>query len=270
MLHKIFVRTPPNSSLRSLGNLPIMSSKKRDYASLSTATLMKKKARYEKKRAVFVQRRIEKKGLDTAIGVGPVINTTNTNGNCFVLNLVRQGAGSWERIGRKIQLTSLRLKGSFLNDYTSQASTGNIPANYIRMVVVWDRQPSGGAIPTWDSVFSQTAQDGTESSNVMAQLAYDNMDRFQILRDVCVGFSPEATNTSGGSANLVQSVATFDEFINLKGKEVVFLGQSQPMTISDISTGGLYVYFRAKENIAATSLVYVNTPSWARLRYTDL
>jgi len=213
--------------------------------------------------------RIEKKGVDIAVGYGPVINTTTTNAGVFVLNLIQQGAGSWNRVGRKVQLQSIRIKSSCLNDYTAQASTNNIPANFLRMVVIWDRQPSGATIPTWEQVFSHTAQDGTESSSVMAQLAYDNMDRFSVLRDKVITFSPAATNVTGGSANLVQQVVDFDEYIKLGGRETVFSGQSQPMTIADISTGGLYVYFRAKENIAATSLVYVNTPTWARLRYTD-
>jgi len=54
----------------------------------------------------------EIKGMDTELAIaGPVLATTATNGDCFVLNLVQQGAGSWNRVGRKIRMKSLRLKG---------------------------------------------------------------------------------------------------------------------------------------------------------------
>ena len=56
----------------------------------------------------------EKKGMDTDVTLSPVITTTNTTGSAFVLNLIQQGAGSWNRVGRKSHLKSLRLKGLYV------------------------------------------------------------------------------------------------------------------------------------------------------------
>ena len=58
----------------------------------------------------------EKKGLDTNLYIASVINTSNTNTNCFVVNLIQQGSGSWNRVGRKVNLKSLRIKGSFIKN----------------------------------------------------------------------------------------------------------------------------------------------------------
>ena len=106
---------------------------------------------------------LAKKGLDTDISLSPAIDTTNTNASSFVLNLVQQGNGSWNRVGRKIIPKSLRIKG-FVNILSTPTfATGVATPTFLRMVVVYDKQPSGGAIPTFDTIFGITAQDGTES-----------------------------------------------------------------------------------------------------------
>jgi len=217
-----------------------------------------------------VRKTVEKKGMDTSLAVtGPILNTTNTNGDAIVVDLVQQGAGSWNRVGRKINLKSLRVRGVVTWTYTNQAVTGDIVGNTLRMVVVWDKQPSGNAIPTFDTVFGITAQDGTESSTFLAPVKYDNMDRFSVLRDVVMDFKPRFFNGAGGTTDLQIEARPFDEYIELKNREVVFLGQTNPMTIADISTGALYVYFRALAAINDVNDLAINAVSFARLRYID-
>lgn len=216
-----------------------------------------------------LRRIAEKKGMDTALTLNPIISTTTTNGSAFVLNLIQQGAGSWQRVGRKVNLTSVRLRGTFVFSYANEAVTGSLGGNTVRMVVVWDKQPSGGAIPTFDSIFGVTDQTGTESCTFLNPIKYDNMDRFSVLRDCVVDMSPEV-DAGGGTVNACTQMASFDEYIKLGNKEVVFLGQSSPMTIADISTGAIYVYFRVLQNVAGVAEVQVFTNSFARVRYTDL
>lgn len=217
-----------------------------------------------------VSRRGEVKGMDTLLTIsGPILNTTGTNGDCFVLNLVRSGTGSWERVGRKIQPKSLRLKGCCVYQYAAQATTSNLLDNYVRMVVVWDKQPSGGAIPTFEQVFAYTPQDGNELSTVLSPPRYDNMDRFKVLRDKVFDFSVDATPATGGSTNIVFTRIPFDEYIKMSGVETVFSGQSNPMTITDISSGAIYVYFRASQATATTAAASIESTSVARLRYRD-
>lgn len=244
-------------------------------SSMSTAALMKKARTYAKKRTVTRLpmarlRQVEKKGVDTDLTLAPIISTTNTNGSAFVLNLVQAGTGSWNRVGRKIQLQSVRLKGSVISAYAPSATTGDLYDQLVRMVVVWDKQPSGGAIPAYDTVFGRTLQDGSEICQFNDNLRFDNMDRFQVLRDVILDTAVGATPPIGGTTNLVRNLIPFDEFIKLNNREVVFSGQSSPMTIADISTGALYVYFRARYNTTGSIESAVNGESVARLRYTDV
>lgn len=209
----------------------------------------------------------EIKGMDTALTIaGPVGTATNTNTDCIVLNLVQQGAGSWNRIGRKIMMKSLRLKGQINVSIAPNAVTLDRFGATVRMVVVYDKQPSGNAIPNFDTVFGGTDQSGTESSTILDNLKYDNMSRFRVLRDYVKEVNPSVVPT-GGSTNLEVKVVDFDEYVKLPMLETVFSGQSNPMTIADISTGAVYVYFRS--SIATSTTVQVSALSKARLRYMD-
>jgi len=208
----------------------------------------------------------EKKGMDTDLALTGVINTTNTNANIFIANLVQQGAGSWNRIGRKIHTKSLRIKGHIQIQSTPVVATGVMLNNSVRMVVVWDQQPSGAAIPTWDTIFGITAQDGVESCpDFTCPPKYDNMDRFRVLLDRTYVATPNFVTSTGSGPSNIQYVPV-DEYIKLGGLESVFLGQSAPMTIADISTGALYVGFRSMNNSAGNT---ANTDLVSRLRFVD-
>jgi len=211
----------------------------------------------------------DKKGVDTDVSVasGNLINTTNTNGVAFVLNLIQAGTGSWNRVGRKAHLKSVRVKGLVSHTATPTATTANMLANFVRMVLVWDKQPSGAAVPSFDAIFGVTAQDGTESCpDIMCPPRYDNMDRFRIIRDKTVDM-PICVVDSSGSLKNTQAIINVDEYVKLSDLECVYSGQSSPMTIADISTGALYLYFRAYNNVSGQSVCAFD--GITRLRYTD-
>lgn len=218
---------------------------------------------------VAAMRRIgEKKGMDTVLTLSPVISTTTTNASSFVLNLIQSGAGSWQRIGRKVSLESVRLRGIATMTFTPQTTTGDLFSNVLRMVVVWDKQPSG-VLPTFDSIFGLTDQTGAEATTFLNPVKYDNMERFSVLKDLVISAESEATGPAG-TTTISQVNCPFDEYLSLKGRESVFLGQSSPMTIADISTGGLYVFFRAETNVSTLTTIAIDDTSFARLRYKDI
>lgn len=200
----------------------------------------------------------ETKGMDTDIGndVGSVVTTTTTNDDIVVLNLIQAGNGSWNRVGKKVSITSLRLVGSI----TSKGEGG---ACAVRMAVVWDKQPSGNTIPKFNDIFGRTDQNGNETSEVFDPLRYDNVGRFKLLLDRKIEFNPG--NDKSNTKNVTKCI---DEYLQLKNKETIFSGNSTPMTIADISTGGLYIVFRYY-NTDLDSEVTVETNFMSRLRYTD-
>jgi len=216
--------------------------------------------------------RIELKGMDTDIAATintGVIATTNTNGQIVPMNLIQTGTGSWNRIGRKTHIKSLRITGgAVLTNLASATENGDAPI--LRMVIVWDKQPTG-VLPTFNTIFGNTIQNGTEASNVTDPPRYDNMDRFRVLRDCRYNppSNPAIGNLStGAETSFHQSI---DEYIKIPGLESVYSGQSTPMTIADISTGALYVIFRSTQ-FAANGFWNIETatcPLIGRIRYTD-
>lgn len=214
--------------------------------------------------AVQTHSNLSKKGMDTDVSIGTLIATTNTNAGILPLNLVQQGAGSWNRVGRKAINESLRLKGVVTFAAIPTVATGVYNAPVVRLVVVWDQQPSSGAIPNFDVIFGITAQDGTESCpDITCPPRYDNMDRFKVLLDKTLNpFPGPAYNT--GTGPILSWSQSVDEYIKLGKRETVFSGQSNPMTLADISTGALYLVVRAGRNDGTFTSAL---DAVARLRY---
>lgn len=224
-----------------------------------------KRRNYGKQAQMIRKMAGEKKGMDTDLdAITDIIATTNTNADGYVLNLVRQGSGSWQRDGKKIYCKSLRLT---LNLRYINAATGTpqVLGATLRIVVVWDSQPSG-VLPTFDTIFGRTVQDGTEETNYNDAIRYDNMDRFKILSDDYIDQNPMILQTTNTAANIYNR--HYDKYIKLGNRTTIFSGQSTPMTIADISSGGLYVYFRTSAYLDGTEEWNVFTGT-ARLRYSD-
>lgn len=210
----------------------------------------------------------EKKGVDTSLEItGPIAITTNTNTDSFVLNLIRTGNGSWNRVGRKVFLKSIRLRGQAIFVCGPEAVSATRRGGSLRMVLVWDKQPSGGAIPAFDAIFGHTNQDGSEATTFTDAIKYDNMGRFKILKDCMMDVNPTAINTETDKEIVFSH--SFDEYVPLKNKVTIFSGESAPMTIADISTGALYVYFRASVGTNNINDFSISNDSYARLRYSD-
>lgn len=207
-----------------------------------------------------IARSVEKKGVDGTFTSSPTLSSLNTNGQSWYLNLIGQGTASHQRVGRLVNLKSLRVRGTY-------ALATDINSNAIRMTVVWDKTPSGGNPPVWEEIFGHTNDDGSEGAFITDSVRYDNMQRFKVLRDTYVpltaGFYP-ATPTTGLST--IAAVKTFDEYIDLRGLTTSFNDTSTLPVNASITTGGLYLYFRAYHQ--STDNFVTASGSW-RLRFTD-
>jgi len=210
----------------------------------------------------------EKKGVDILLTQDPVLATTNTNGGAFTLNLIASGNGSFNRVGRKVFLKSVFLRAVISFEHAGLATTSNVLGNELRAVVVYDKQPSG-TLPTFDDIMGHTLQDGTEACLFNDPPRYDNMSRFQVLSDEYIPMKIEAVQNAGGTEDTVTDVYHLEKYIKLGNRETIFSGQSATCTIADISSGGLYVYFRCWYADPDQSEINVSSASIARLRYSE-
>lgn len=207
----------------------------------------------------------ELKGMDTDLSDTNIVATTTTNDDMIVVNLIEPGNGSYNRVGRKIRMKSLFLKGQLNMQVANTTVPGSTSSATFRMIVVYDAQPSG-VLPIFSTIFGTTVQNGGEGSQVLDSLRFDNTDRFRVLRDKRFSLNPGASATSTEG---VLYKRNFEMYIPLKGIETLYSGQSSPCTIADISSGALYVIFRSDINNASIATVSVGSSSFARLRYHD-
>lgn len=207
------------------------------------------------------------KGMDTPIEYSPIIDTTNTNAGIFPVNLVRAGAGDWNRVGRKIYLRSVRVKG--ILTWNVNTSDGTVfPQGFARMSLIWDQQPTG-TIPKFDDIYGTTDQAGAEAcGTIMEGLKFDNMQRFRTIREWVVEANPIApciTSTSTPIFGISNYSCPVDEYVKLNNLESRYGADSSPMTIADVSNGALYLIMRWGEGAAGIG----DFSGSVRIRYSN-
>jgi len=185
-------------------------------------------------------------------GTNPLL-TANATGGMTVLNAIPQGTQIDQRVGNKIQISSIRIKASIIIAGTGQTFDG------IRIMVVYDRNPNG-AYPTISSILSDSGivegAMSTANTNFASSQNIAYKDRFLILRDQLLTIDPDSSN-----------VIRYDTFIKRK-LETNFKSSSNPGVIGDISTGALYlIAFNeyTSSSVSYTTLQHVS----CRIRYND-
>ena len=87
----------------------------------------------------------------------------NQQGTPWILiNGIVQGAGNNQRIGNKVSLKALRMKGQIINLATAVQT-------YARLLVVYDKQPNG-ALPTYATVMQTRDNAGAATNTAFSDL----------------------------------------------------------------------------------------------------
>jgi len=190
----------------------------------------------------------------------------------IILNNITQGADATQRIGRKIQIKSIRVLASvqvssYWTNLNSAAGTSYNQTNYCenqtaRLVLVWDKQPNG-AICFSSDVFVE--MNGNTPSSSMMNL--NNRDRFVILAD------EKRSMGAGGNGT-----ALFDIYKECD-LTTIYSSAVDPQLIASIASGALYAFLLGDSpNGIANPAVAINpitlpgaytTNAQVRLRYLD-
>lgn len=158
-------------------------------------------------------------------------NVSNTTLNATSLCTPTLGTSISQRIGRKIVIKSVQIRGFINTEITNNAATrGDTLPQHCRCMLVWDTQPNGTQI---------NAADLLNTADASSQLNLDNRDRFRVLWSkewVLDPFhwSTTATQTYISCTNQIKLVKKYKK-LNL---EVIF-NAGNSGTFADISTGNL-------------------------------
>lgn len=177
------------------------------------------------------------------------------------LNLVRTGSSINNRIGRRIEMKSVRITGRL-----EAVRTVNVE-DYVRILVIYDRQ-TNGALPAFADILADILEDASTISSVYSGAALNNRDRFVILRDKRIAV-PSMTWTAGVITNPGFDNSTefnIDMFVKLKGLLCQYKADSAPAVIGDIATGSLLLVTVGGQIAAAEGWRASLT---SRLRFND-
>lgn len=181
---------------------------------------------------------------------GITLNATNTS--VTLLNGISSGVESYNRIGTKIDPYSVYLNFQAVNNATTAGAW-----QWLRVALIWDRQPTG-TLPTYSEIFQNVNAAGTTSVEGQAGRNSDTTDRFYTIANKELFLTPKDSN-SGGRWMQFGSI-----YKSLKGLKQQFKGTSA--AIGSISTGALYLVLGSASDDINSIGVWTDT----RFRYTDI
>lgn len=170
-----------------------------------------------------------------------------------LVNGVALGSDNFNRIGRKVFMKSLQVRGSI------RPSTTPTVSEYMRCFVVYDRQTNGAA-PAYADIMSMTTSAGATSATSESLPNEANKNRFVILKDYQFDFS----GTPGNNMT-TNDTQVINWFIPLKNCVTHYLGTTA--AVGSMTTGSLYfVTISRALAIGATEWQFTGA---FRLRYTE-
>jgi len=197
--------------------------------------------------------RTEKKVAD----IDSATYQANTTGSITLLANPSLGTDMTNRVGRRIVLKSVYIRGFVASQPAVGPTAANAAAQQVRMIIFADLQPNGAA-PAIGAVLKEALPN--------SQLNLDNRDRFKVYCDKVYNLDPYGFLTTAGSqyasmSNQIKQVKKYKK-INL---EVIF-NSTNGGTIGDINSGALYMLWVGS---TATGTADANAVVTTRVRFID-
>lgn len=200
--------------------------------------------------------RLEQKFVDTG-STGSFIDNwiggemDPTAASLLCLNAIEQGDGESQRIGRKVTVTGIYIRGSVNLEPSAASSPGPGSERKVRIVLVQDKQTNGAQL---------NAEDVMANSAIIPENAFRNLQfdkRFKILGDKTISLNYTAGSYDGTNPGYSGMNKHFQFFIPMK-MEVTFNATTR--TVSAITDNSLH--------LVGVGSTVVNFDYVARLRFT--
>jgi len=179
----------------------------------------------------------------------------NTTGLCTPLCIPQLGSDMNMRIGRKIMIKSVYIRGFCATAASLTIDDGQATEpTLLRFIIFIDDQPNG--TPATPAQVLSTV-------DATSQLNLNNRDRFKVVSDKTFIMGPWALNFATGYASAPSQIHPVKKFKSLN-LETIFNGTSTG-NISDIASGALYMMWIGTGTGDSASRAIVST----RVRYSD-
>jgi len=228
-----------------------------------------------------ITRRSEKKHINVD-GAAIVLSDASmaSNTDIYVVNAMREGPSWYERIGKKVQNASVRVRMNIVHEYASHlAATIGTFGNFLRWVLIYDREPNG-VIPAFNTMFQDvTAQGGTVSTPI-SSLGLANSDRFRVLADEIVTMNPTAAPVvadydpiTGNTSSTFPCINEYfiDRYVDLSKRKLESTYKSTQATpdITNFSSGAIYLVLKPKQYVLGYNTLTVVSLA-VRSKFNDI
>lgn len=182
--------------------------------------------------------------VDTA-----VTGAMDTTGTIALINTVSQGTSVQQRVGKKVSLRGLQIRGNMVNSGAAAV------ANDVAYMIVYDKRPSG-ALPSISDILVSANANSMNNDN--------NAGRFKILKRV----DAVLLGRTDAIAN-VQDTSMLGEdcYLDLKGIPTTYKSATTG-AIADIEEGALYYVCVGVNTAVSTAAAQHNF--FCRLRFVDI
>lgn len=192
-------------------------------------------------KGVYTRPSVEKKFVDS----GFTTNVDDSNPGVLPINVINEGTSVSQRIGRKVCIKSVQIRGSLWMNNGSPIAAG------ARLMLVWDKQ-ANGVLATVPEIIGAVG-------DPYAFMNLDNRERFVVLMD------KQYTFFAAGTSGVAPVVANIKKYKNLPPTSYTIY-DGTGAGIADISTGALLMVLVSD----AQNGLSVCTPDLRmRIRYTD-
>lgn len=243
--------------------------------------VLKKKTPLKKvqKDVRFLKRAIEIKQADYILQGQGIPAFVGSSAPLYPINQIQQGNTYAQRVGNKIALKDLHVRGKILWRLSPHADTNAVGNNAYRVIVVYDKNcsnNSGAGVPTvtpsFNTIFQDRHTSGVTNQSWLSMKNHDVSDRFVVLYDKVRQTAPVVnplinTDADPDTPAFVSMNLTEDFVIPLKGRTTQF-------NTNEITEGALYLifiahtYWQQPANDAWNEFIIVQCT--ARLRYYDI
>ena len=200
---------------------------------------------------MLYRRMPETKQADIAL-TDQVISTTFA---ATLLNDLQQGTDISQRVGRSISLKSISVRGTIV--LTAAGVTART-ADYLRIVLVYDRENDGGI--GWSDCFQNITTAAATSSDAYSFANSGNWDRFKILKDIKI---PMQTGNV-----LANDVTDFPHDLNINFHVKLNGLETRFVAASNVPASGRLLLLTLGTVVAATAPYQFRFVS--RVNYTDM
>lgn len=197
--------------------------------------------------------RVEKKWFDT-YNTGTTLAVAGSTPIEPCLNLITQGAGESQMIGRRICVKSVEMKFDLMKEAGTNANVDGVNnQDAYRLLLVWDRQCNGAAA-SWLDVM--------ENNDYYSERNLENSTRFTILKE-WLGTMDQVVFADGTDYSSGRQLRAMKKFrkVNI---DMEFNAEQTPGTrdITEVRTSNLLI-------IGASKRGTITYQGRARVRYTD-